>query len=103
MARRWPAVPRPGPAVDPGSGTDSPVSTLRSTSNRSRANEPEVGRDDVARLQQDDVTGTRSAAGTSIGRRRAAYPRRGRRRLAEGLEGALAAVLGDHVGTDDRQ
>ena len=64
----------------------------------------QVGRDDVAGAQQDDVAGHEPGRRR---RRRPTPPRRtravGARRLAQRLEGAFAAVLGDDVGADDRE
>ena len=87
----------------PSSGIDSPVSTLRSSSRRSARDDPDVGRDDVAALEQDDVARHELGGGQDGHRPVATDAGRGSRRVAKRLERPLAAVLGDHVGTDDRQ
>ncbi len=67
------------------------------------ANDPGVGRDDVARLEQDDVTGYQLRGGNYLDGPSAAHARGRGRSGTQRLEGALPAVLGDHVGTHDRQ
>jgi len=77
------------------SGTDSPVSALRSRSSRSaRSNIPRTQQDDVARHELLGVDLLDLAAAPDPGTRR--------RCVAERLEGAVSAVFGDHVGPDDR-
>ena len=93
--------------------TDSPVSSASSIEQAARAQQAQVGRHAVARLEQHHVAGHELARQPTVmrARRRAARAARGRDQLADRVERLLGLALleeaddrvDQHDGEDDRR
>ncbi len=96
------AAPSGSGSTEPGSGSDSPVRTLRSKARASAADQPQVCRCDVSDPEEHDVAGDQFASQHVV--YLAASPDSGvrGRGLAKRFERLLAAVLGDDARTHDR-
>ncbi len=96
------AAPSASGSTAPGSGSDSPVRTLRSNASAVGPNEPQVGRHHVAGTEQDDVAWDQLAREDIVDLAVPPDAGGGCRGFAQRLERLLAAVLGDDAGPDDR-